>query len=133
MPHKDPDARRAYHREYNRKYRNLHPELATASSLRSAERWQTDEEYRRVRKNRNTLRYYGITLEQYESSIAAQDNRCAICHKVFTRTPCLDHSHVTGQLRKFLCHPCNRGLGQFGDDATLLEAAAAYLREYEGK
>jgi len=132
MPFKDLEKQRKAVRDCNAR-RRLRPEVKDAESAYAAERWQTDEGYRRVRKNRNVLRSYGITLEQYEASIVAQGNRCAICHKEFTETPCLDHSHTTGQLRKFLCHPCNRGLGQFGDDPNLLEAAALYLREYEGK
>jgi hypothetical protein len=39
----------------------------------------------------------------------------------------LDHDHVTGEFRGWLCSRCNVGLGQFGDDPKLLQKAMMYL------
>jgi hypothetical protein len=75
---------------------------------------------------------YGITTEQYNEMLAAQDNSCAVCH---TDTPGgrgfwhVDHCHATSKVRGILCHGCNTGLGQFKDNAATLEAAASYLRK----
>ena len=40
---------------------------------------------------------------------------------------CLDHDHVTGEYRGFLCHDCNRALGNFKDSVPMLESAIKYL------
>lgn len=40
----------------------------------------------------------------------------------------LDHDHVTGIFRGWLCSPCNMGIGVFGDTPVALAAALAYLR-----
>ena len=42
----------------------------------------------------------------------------------------LDHCHVTGKFRGWLCNRCNLALGHFGDSIVGLQRAIAYLREY---
>ena len=50
---------------------------------------------------------------------------CVICGT--EETLVVDHDHTTGKVRGMLCNHCNRGLGHFRDDPTLLEFAAQYL------
>jgi len=78
-------------------------------------------------------RVYGISVELFESLLAAQHGRCAICG---TGRPGgghnrwhVDHAHRSGDVRGILCNNCNVGLGYFRDAAELLEAAAKYLRQ----
>jgi hypothetical protein len=40
---------------------------------------------------------------------------------------CLDHNHVTGELRGFICRLCNLGLGHFRDSTEILRKAIQYL------
>ena len=54
------------------------------------------------------------------------DSKCAICQKSDLRLS-VDHCHSTGQIRGWLCHNCNVGLGHFKDDTDLLRAAINYL------
>lgn len=76
------------------------------------------------------------TLETYKAMFAAQGGRCAICgtDKPCGATPrkrlCVDHSHVTGEVRGLLCVPCNAGVGMLRDDPAVLDRAAAYLRTH---
>lgn len=76
-------------------------------------------------------RNYGITVTEYERMYAEQGGRCNICG---TDNPgeasfCVDHSHVTGEVRGLLCKSCNTGLGYFKDNPIFLERAAGYLRK----
>lgn len=75
-------------------------------------------------------RQYGITLEQYEEMLKAQDYKCAICgneDEVEGRRLAIDHCHIGGHVRGLLCGKCNRGLGLFLDNPTLLQQAINYL------
>tara|TARA_R100001086_G_scaffold169794_1_gene92581 strand:- start:27 stop:479 length:453 start_codon:yes stop_codon:yes gene_type:complete len=40
---------------------------------------------------------------------------------------CLDHDHITGKFRGWLCHKCNSALGWFNDDINYLRRAVKYL------
>ena len=88
----------------------------------------------RDHKCRQLRRKYGITLDQFEGMMAAQDNKCKICAVTFAgygkRTalsPVVDHCHEAGHIRGLLCHNCNVALGHFRDDPALLVKAIEYL------
>jgi hypothetical protein len=100
---------------------------------------QTPEQ--RARRNyttrRNRLsRTYGITTEQYEALLSAQDGVCAICKENGedrgAKSLAVDHCHTTGRVRGLLCRRCNAGLGQFKDCPEGVERALAYLRRHYG-
>lgn len=78
---------------------------------------------------------YGITLEEKEQMIAAQDGKCAICYFEFSdnNKPCTDHNHLTQKVRGILCHACNRAIGLLKDDTAVLENAIKYLKAAEEK
>jgi hypothetical protein len=83
---------------------------------------------------RRNIRKYGISVEQYEEMLVAQDGACAICgkkpkgEKTSSSRLNIDHDHQTKKVRGLLCNNCNNGLGKLGDSAEVLERAAAYLR-----
>jgi hypothetical protein len=59
---------------------------------------------------------YGLTVEEYEKMLAAQDGKCAICRNPpKTRRLSVDHDHDTGAVRQLLCHPCNHGIAHLED------------------
>jgi len=74
---------------------------------------------------------YGITLEQYESMLRAQNHKCAICEKDETEVHLnrlfVDHCHTTGIVRGLLCHPCNAAIGFLKDSVNIALKAATYL------
>jgi hypothetical protein len=74
---------------------------------------------------------YGLTPEEYDRMLEAQDGKCAICGSSDSGRKCcsmpVDHNHVDGSLRQLLCWTCNTGLGLFGEDIDLLASAIDYL------
>lgn len=78
---------------------------------------------------------YGLTREDWNRMLDEQGGVCAICSTDDwggrSDKPCVDHDHKTGQVRGLLCHACNRGLGSFADDVTLLDKASTYLQKWE--
>lgn len=58
--------------------------------------------------------------------MTADGLHCAICRAADERL-FVDHCHKTNRFRGLLCHTCNTGIGQLGDDPELLRAAANYL------
>ena len=78
---------------------------------------------------------YGITLEQFNQMLIYQDNKCAICFKVFShrKDRHIDHDHKTGRVRAILCRSCNNGLGMFKDDMMVIKSATAYLEKWRAQ
>lgn len=85
-------------------------------------------------RDANLKKHYGITSKEYDTMLAKQGFRCAICgtdkaggkHDVFH----VDHCHATGEVRGLLCNGCNRGLGFFDDRPDVLKRAARYLESF---
>jgi recombination endonuclease VII len=92
-------------------------------------RWRANNPGRTVSSNR--LRQYGVSPEQYEAMLHAQDFRCKLCRVpdvACTKSLAIDHDHATGEIRGLLCSSCNSGIGKLGDNLEGLERAVAYLK-----
>ena len=98
-------------RNYNREWQ---------ASYRGTDQWRD-----------NMLRRdYGISLEEYQALLEAQDHSCAICGKhqdTEQRKLAVDHNHETGKVRGLLCGNCNMGIGLLGDTPAGLKLAYEYL------
>ena len=69
---------------------------------------------------------YGIDPDEANAMLGRQGGLCAICGQPMDK-PSLDHNHVTGKVRGFLCDHCNRGLGYFKDNIETMLCACLYL------
>lgn len=60
---------------------------------------------------------------------------CPVCKKRtipgVTSKVVLDHNHITGKPRAWICDSCNTGLGRFKDDIKTMEDAIDYLKKYK--
>jgi hypothetical protein len=130
---------RAYNREYQRAWRASNPdrERARVQTWRAA----NPEKIRESTRAAQMKRTFGVSREEYLSTLAAQGGRCAICR---TDVPGgqgrfhIDHSHDFGARdrrghRGLLCHGCNTALGLMKDDPALLLAAATYLADWNAR
>ena len=99
-------------------------------NVKRKQRFRTDSTTE-ARRKYSLSTNYGITPEQYEDMVVAQENLCYICGTPGTETVhkklYVDHCHKTGKIRKLLCGMCNSGLGYFKDSPELLENAKKYL------
>lgn len=60
---------------------------------------------------------------------------CPICGKRtiagVTSKVVLDHNHLTGEPRAWICDSCNTGIGRFKDDVAILQRAIKFLEPVE--
>ena len=85
------------------------------------------------KKQDYSLKYnHGISLDQYNMMLQAQNHLCYICGKNDQNIMLsVDHNHKTGKIRSLLCDKCNRGLGYFNDSLELIKKVAEYLEEFD--
>lgn len=93
-------------------------------------------EKQREYSRRYGFKRYKLTEQEFDSLLVGQDGVCGLCgarhvpgERAMARLH-IDHDHITGQVRKLLCHNCNRGLGGFRDNPALMRAAAEYVEHY---
>lgn len=87
-------------------------------------------------KNWTLKKRYGISLDEFQEMLVAQNYLCDIC-KDYTRSGnngCMlgvDHDHDTGKIRKLLCRRCNTGVGLLGENTNWILRAADYLSSHQ--
>lgn len=79
---------------------------------------------------------FGITLENYNKMLEAQNNKCAICDKTDIENGkrlAVDHNHKTNKVRKLLCNNCNVAIGFLGEEPSVAIKASEYLKNCNGE
>lgn len=89
----------------------------------------------------NRLARFGLTPDQFNEMLETQNGVCDICerpervidaHNGRVKSLAVDHDHESGVVRGLLCQNCNKGIGNLGDSADILIAAAMYLVAAQG-
>ena len=83
--------------------------LETARLSGKRRRKENPEAYTERQRRNYRKSVYGITEEQYNLQLKAQDGKCLLCRE--QRRLCVDHDHKTGKIRGLICHRCNTMLG----------------------
>lgn len=141
-PYCDLDSKRAYRLKNAAKIANWHKDYYNKNSsvFKTAAARQRNRIGQRKRRDTQLRIKFGITIEDYEAKLAAQNYKCAICFKKETavdshskqpKSLAVDHCHLTGKVRGLLCQQCNHGLGKFQDSIVVLMSALQYLRMHE--
>jgi hypothetical protein len=97
----------------------------------SRRKWR--EGHPREHRGRHVKNRYRIGLDEYEALASVVGGKCPICGEPPTaplKTLDLDHDHVTGRVRGFLCRGCNLALGGARDNPDILRALAEYVEQH---
>lgn len=120
--------------EYSREQKNAwvrnwckaNPEKRRRSQRKHKRRYllgKTKQRSEKLYGENSYLKPYGITVDQLLELYAYQDDRCLIyCRFVEL---CVDHDHLTGEVRGLLCRRCNAVLGFI--ESNLYSRAITYL------
>lgn len=73
------------------------------------------------------LKNYGITEEQFQALLIAQDYHCRFCSE--SDDLHIDHCHRTGRVRGLLCRKHNLAIGMFDEDINAMKKAIEYLEQ----
>lgn len=116
-----------------------HPVCKSCRS-RQAKLWYTQKRSEIIQSRREWRKQtgadrrhsYGLSIEEFNAMVVAQNGRCAICGEIPTgRGFHVDHCHLTGKIRGLLCRGCNLALGNMKDDPVRLKRAADYLYKHK--
>lgn len=141
MPHKDPEARRAYLKANAERIKVTNAarckrwyEANKRLVIERTREWRLKNPKNRTRQMRSAK--YGLTQADVDRMTAEQGGVCAICGMLPDGKGAMsilhvDHDHETGQVRAMLCPKCNKGLGSFRDNPALLQKAAWYLLRHK--
>lgn len=131
-------------REWRQKNSDLVNERIREDRKKDPEKYR---DWERDKRSKNLLRYqemevvqkHNITYEEYKWMFDAQGGKCYICDKVETKKSrttgqvcrlALDHNHVTGKIRKLLCHNCNIVVGHCKESIEFLKKTIEYLEKH---
>ena len=123
MRKKYDDPREA-HRITNKKWAKNNPT--------KVKRYQAKNRLKKADYNRSYARWkkYGLTEEEYQIRIKAQNGKCKICLGTPAQSLHVDHDHTNGAVRGLLCFNCNAGIGHLQDNAEIIRRALDYVERY---
>lgn len=107
------------------------PEVKRRRNAMERERYRDPK---RVQRKARYMYQFGMTIEDYDTLLEKQGGVCAVCKGEQSppeRRFCIDHCHLSGNVRGLLCFSCNVAIGHFRDSEDLMLSAIKYLRANE--
>lgn len=110
---------------YAKQYREANKERINAAQRA---KYANNPEYYRANFRKTK---YKLSPIEYYTLLERQCYQCAICGNWLdlSENTHIDHCHDTNKVRGVLCSFCNRGIGMFKHDVTILQKAISYLEE----
>lgn len=128
------------YKKENESYYSKNQETIKPRNKQNSRRYRKENPDRVLNSNRMYLyKEYGLTIEQVNQKLINQNHKCIICgNDELEKKLHLDHDHITGQIRDFLCHRCNAlilgGSGESIDQdkaIKILESAILYIKKWK--
>ena len=122
-------------REKLRDGRLLLTELRCITCKRTERIQSADPQAAYARRIYRLQKTYGLSEEDYNSLVKAQEGKCGLCGADCTgRSLCVDHDHATGVIRGLLCRSCNILIGRIetrarGDDLGFADRLLEYFKD----
>lgn len=115
----------------NPRRRGIDWEKRRATAKVSGARWKAENRERVLAQGREYYRKVKsrILAKMYPPATRPMPEVCECCGRPPTgrKSLGLDHDHVTGKFRGWLCMRCNTALGKLGDNLAGVRMALAYL------
>jgi hypothetical protein len=126
---KDIEKRKKWAKQYGQQYYIDNKE--TIKTKQKKYNLKNKESSKR-RSRKHLMKRYNLTIEEYNKLFNIQNGKCAICGRhqnELIKALAVDHNHITGNVRGLICVRCNRAIGMFEDNISLLEKAIVYLKK----
>ena len=138
-----PPLTKAQNAQKSKDYRLAHPERVRKTAQKAWLKYRETVDpkiQRRTRRKYHLTHTFGMTLEEYDRKLVAQNGVCAVCRRPETKiyrgalkSLDVDHCHRTNKIRDLLCGACNSSLGLLGEDALRIRALADYIERHNGE
>ena len=124
----NPEKEASHQQNRWRKYKEKNSE-----KVKLSQKLWYDANKDRSRENK-LKRKYDITLDDYGKMLQEQNSSCAICfvkaEDERNKILCVDHNHLTGEVRSLLCNGCNTAIGLLKENQEVILRAAEYLKKF---